>query len=112
MALSIRAIRAIRGLISRIAGVPAFLRLRLCRGPIGPSGVGGAESMPSLRLASKSHLGPSGVARAAIQTLLGRGERLIVVPQNLYEFWAVATPAGRASGVSRPTRTGCRWSPP
>jgi predicted nucleic acid-binding protein len=41
------------------------------------------------------------VARAAIQTLLGRGERLIVVPQNLYEFWAVATrppgppPAGR-----------------
>ena len=43
----------------------------------------------------------SGVARAAIQTLLGRRERLIVVPQNLYEFWAVATrppgppPAGR-----------------
>jgi len=33
----------------------------------------------------------SGVARAAIQTLVGRGERLIVVPQNLYEFWAVAT---------------------
>src|SRR5262245_11015575 len=37
----------------------------------------------------------AGVARAAVQTLLGRGERLIVVPQNLYEFWAVATrPAG------------------
>ena len=33
----------------------------------------------------------SGVARAAIQTLVGQGERLIVVPQNLYEFWAVAT---------------------
>src|SRR5438309_6741248 len=33
----------------------------------------------------------SGVARAAIQALFGRGERLIVVPQNLYEFWAVAT---------------------
>ena len=33
----------------------------------------------------------SGVARAAVQTLLRRGERLIVVPQNLYEFWAVAT---------------------
>src|SRR5207248_11532539 len=33
----------------------------------------------------------SGVARAAIQTLRRRGERLIVVPQNLYEFWAVAT---------------------
>jgi predicted nucleic acid-binding protein len=33
----------------------------------------------------------SSVARAAIQTLMGQGERLIVVPQNLYEFWAVAT---------------------
>lgn len=32
-----------------------------------------------------------GIARAAIQNLRGRGERLIVVPQNLYEFWAVAT---------------------
>jgi hypothetical protein len=28
-----------------------------------------------------------GVARSAMQTLLRRGERLIVVPQNLYEFW-------------------------
>jgi predicted nucleic acid-binding protein len=37
----------------------------------------------------------SGVARTAIQTLLQRRERLFVVPQNLYEFWAVATrPAG------------------
>jgi hypothetical protein len=34
-----------------------------------------------------------GTARAAIQKWLGRGERLIVVPQNLYEFWAVATRA-------------------
>ena len=32
-----------------------------------------------------------GVARNAIQTLRTRRERLIVVPQNLYEFWAVAT---------------------
>ena len=32
-----------------------------------------------------------GVARAAIQNYRSRGERLIVVPQNLYEFWAVAT---------------------
>src|SRR5262245_1532490 len=50
---------------------------------------------------TRSHHPQAGVARAAIQTLLGRGERLIVVPQNLYEFWAVATrapgspPAGR-----------------
>jgi predicted nucleic acid-binding protein len=50
---------------------------------------------------TRSHDPQSGVARAAIQTLVDRGERLIVVPQNLYEFWAVATrppgppPAGR-----------------
>jgi predicted nucleic acid-binding protein len=44
---------------------------------------------------TRSHDPQSGVARTAIQTLLGRGEQLIVVPQNLYEFWAVATrPAG------------------
>jgi predicted nucleic acid-binding protein len=50
---------------------------------------------------TRSHEPQSGVARAAIQTLLQRRERLIVVPQSLYEFWAVATrpsgppPAGR-----------------
>jgi predicted nucleic acid-binding protein len=44
---------------------------------------------------ARSHDPQSAVARAAIQTLRGRGERLIIVPQNLYEFWAVATrPAG------------------
>ena len=44
---------------------------------------------------TRSHEPQSGIARAAIQTLLQRRERLIVVPQNLYEFWAVATrPAG------------------
>lgn len=31
------------------------------------------------------------VARAAIATLVKRGERLVIVPQNLYEFWVVAT---------------------
>lgn len=31
------------------------------------------------------------LARAAIQTLLRRGELLAIVPQNLYEFWVVAT---------------------
>jgi predicted nucleic acid-binding protein len=37
----------------------------------------------------------SGVARTAVQTLGRRGEPLIIVPQNLYEFWIVATrPAG------------------
>jgi predicted nucleic acid-binding protein len=30
-------------------------------------------------------------SRRAVQFLLARGERLVIVPQNLYEFWAVAT---------------------
>ena len=30
-------------------------------------------------------------ARRAVHGLLARRERLIIVPQNLYEFWAVAT---------------------
>src|SRR5437762_1729506 len=30
-------------------------------------------------------------ARRAVHGLLSRRERLIIVPQNLYEFWAVAT---------------------
>ena len=34
---------------------------------------------------TRSHDPQSGVARAAIQTLLRRGERLIMVPQNLYD---------------------------
>ncbi len=43
---------------------------------------------------TRSHDPPSGVARAAIHTLRGRGERLIVVAQNLHEFWAVAACVG------------------
>jgi predicted nucleic acid-binding protein len=31
------------------------------------------------------------VSRTAIHRLLSQRERLIIVPQNLYEFWAVAT---------------------
>ena len=61
---------------------------------------------------TRSHDPQSGVARGAIQTLLGRGERLIVVPQNLYEFWAVATrppgapPAGRNGLGMTPAQAG------
>jgi predicted nucleic acid-binding protein len=40
---------------------------------------------------TRSHDPQSGVARSAIQSLWRRGELLIIVPQNLYEFWAVAT---------------------
>jgi predicted nucleic acid-binding protein len=42
------------------------------------------------RLTSTMH--PHGsVARAAIHRILARREQLAIVPQNLYEFWAVAT---------------------
>ncbi|MBL8798848.1 MAG: type II toxin-antitoxin system VapC family toxin [Planctomycetia bacterium] len=56
----------------------------------------------------------AGVARAAVQTLRGRGERLIVAPQNLYEFWAVATrpagppPAGR-NGLGMTAAQAGQW---
>jgi predicted nucleic acid-binding protein len=56
----------------------------------------------------------AGVARSATRTLFGRGERLIVVPQNLYEFWAVATrppgppPAGR-NGLGMTPAQAAHW---
>src|ERR1700719_4005669 len=63
---------------------------------------------------TRSHDPQSGVARGAIQTLLGRQERLVVVPQNLYEFWAVATrspgppPAG-ANGLGMTPAQAGHW---
>ena len=37
------------------------------------------------------------VSRRALSVLSGRGEQLVIVPQDLYEFWAVATrPLGQA----------------
>ncbi len=50
----------------------------------------------------------SSVARKAIQTWLQRGERLIIVPQNLYEFWAVAT---RQQGVPPAGSNGLGMTP-
>jgi predicted nucleic acid-binding protein len=53
-------------------------------------------------------------ARDAIHRLLARGERPIIVPQNLYEFWAVATrrpgppPAGR-NGLGMTPRQAAQW---
>ena len=53
-------------------------------------------------------------ARRAVHTLLARGERLIVVPQNLYEFWAVATrrrgaaPAGQ-NGLGMTPKQASQW---
>jgi predicted nucleic acid-binding protein len=53
-------------------------------------------------------------ARRAIHTFLARHERLVVVPQNLYEFWAVATrkagapPAGQ-NGLGMTTAQAGQW---
>src|SRR5256885_1573620 len=63
---------------------------------------------------TRSHDPQSGIARSAVQTLRGRGERLIIVPQNLYEFWAVATrPAGRppagGNGLGMTTAQAGHW---
>jgi predicted nucleic acid-binding protein len=54
----------------------------------------------------------AGLARGAILALLDRGERIIVVPQNLYEFWVVATrragspPAGQNGLGMTPAQAG------
>ncbi len=54
------------------------------------------------------------VARRAIHTLLAKPERLIIVPQNLYEFWAVATrkpgppPAGQ-NGLGMTPDQASQW---
>lgn len=53
-------------------------------------------------------------SRRAIHLLLARGEQLAVVPQNLYEFWAVATrnagppPAGQNGPGMTPRQAG-QW---
>ena len=39
------------------------------------------------------------LALGAVQTLLARGETLLLVPQNIYEFWAVATRPTRSNGL-------------
>jgi predicted nucleic acid-binding protein len=54
------------------------------------------------------------IARRAIHSLLAAGERLILAPQNLYEFWAVATrkpglpPAGQ-NGLGMATEQASQW---
>lgn len=51
------------------------------------------------------------VSRSAIRDLLTHRERLVIVPQNLYEFWAVATrkpgspPAGQNGLGMSPEQT-------
>lgn len=54
------------------------------------------------------------VSRRAVNVLLGRREQLIIVPQNFYEFWAVATrkfgrpPAGQ-NGLGMTTNRASLW---
>src|SRR5687768_16105378 len=56
----------------------------------------------------------SAVARAAVQTLRGRGGRLIIVPQNLCECWATGTrppgppPAG-SNGLGMTSAQAGQW---
>lgn len=45
----------------------------------------------------------SAVARRAIRTLSATGERLVIVPQNLYEFWAIATRMPASNGLGMTT---------
>ena len=54
------------------------------------------------------------LAREAVQTLVKRGEKLIIVPQNLYEFWAVATrpsgpPPGGRNGLGMTVSQTVNW---
>lgn len=54
------------------------------------------------------------IARRAIHLLSARDERLVVVPQNLYEFWAVATrkrgrpPVGQ-NGLGMRVKQASQW---
>ena len=53
-------------------------------------------------------------ARRAVHSLLAQREQLIIVPQNIYEFWAVATrepgspPAGR-NGLGMTPEQASQW---
>jgi len=55
-----------------------------------------------------------GIARAAVHQLLAQREQIAIVPQNLYEFWAVATrsagmrPAGE-NGLGFSTAQASQW---
>jgi predicted nucleic acid-binding protein len=54
------------------------------------------------------------VSRQAIHRLLARREQLVIVPQNLYEFWAVATrkpgaPPGGQNGMGMTPEQASQW---
>jgi predicted nucleic acid-binding protein len=49
------------------------------------------------------------VARRAMHTLLLKGEQLVIVPQNLYEFWAVATRLPGVNGLGFTPEQASQW---
>ena len=48
-------------------------------------------------------------ARRAMRTLFAKGERLAIVPQNLFEFWAIATRRPDANGLGLTTDQTSQW---
>jgi predicted nucleic acid-binding protein len=40
-----------------------------------------------------------GTAKQAVETLINRGEEIFVLPQNLYEFWAIAIRPRKNNGL-------------
>lgn len=60
------------------------------------------------RLTRTSHP-HGGIARVAVHRLLARREQLPIVPQNLYEFWAVATRTPAANGMGMTTAQASQW---
>ena len=57
-----------------------------------------ADTSILLRGAQRSH-SMHEIARTAVENLLARGEVISVLPQNLIEFWAVATRPAARSGL-------------
>ncbi len=48
-------------------------------------------------------------ARKAMRALPAIGEQLFIVPQNLYEFWAIATRVPAANGLGMTTGQASQW---
>jgi predicted nucleic acid-binding protein len=48
-------------------------------------------------------------SRRAIRILPTSGERLAIVPQNLYEFWAIATRNPAANGLGMTINQASQW---
>jgi len=60
------------------------------------------------RLTSTAHP-HGGIARLVVHKILSRREQIAIVPQNLYEFWAVATRTPAANGLAMTTAQATQW---